>query len=173
MSTIQNLTGDEAVAKLRHLTNGASTCLFYSGLGTIPAHCCPMQVQQVDDEGCLWFFSGADSTHNLQLGLDPRVQLSFCNPSRLEFLTVHGETSILRDPVKTEELWSPLAGAWFPKGQQDPNLTLLRVRPVTAHYWDTENGRLVTLAKILTAAMTDTPVEGGVHGDLEVPVKEG
>lgn len=172
MSSIQNLTGDDAVAKLRHLTNNASTCLFYSGLERIPSHACPMQVQQVDEEGYLWFFSGADSTHNLQLGEDARCQLSFCNPSNMEFLTIHGEVTILRDPVKIEELWNPLVGAWFPGGQQDPNLTLLRVRPVTAHYWDTENGKLVTFAKILTAAITDKAADGGIHGDLDVSPTE-
>lgn len=172
MSSTKNLTGDEAVAKLRHLTNGASTCLFYSGFDQIPAHACPMQVQQVDADGCLWFFSGADSTHNHQLAGDPRAQLSFCNPSNMEFLTIHGEARILHDPVKVEELWNALVGAWFPGGQQDPNLTLLRVRPIVAHYWDTENGKLLTLAKLLTAAMTDRAVEGGVHGDLEIPLVE-
>lgn len=172
MSSTQNLTGDDAIAKIRHLTNDSSTCLFYSGLETIPSHACPMQVQQVDAEGCLWFFSGADSIHNLQLALDPRAQLSFCNPTKIEFLTLLGETTIVRDPVKTEELWNPLVRAWFPEGQQDPNLTLLRVRPITAHYWDTENGKLVTYAKILSAAITETTVESGIHGDLDIPLKE-
>ena len=168
MSSTKNLMGDDAVKKLRDLTDDASTCMLASGLTQIPFHTCPMQVQQVDQEGCIWFFSGADSVHNRQIEEDPRVQITLCNPSKYEFLVVFGDTIISTDREKIDELWTQLMEAWFPLGQGDPNLTLLCVRPVLAHYWDTENGKLVTLAKILTSAVTGTYMDGSVEGDIEV-----
>jgi general stress protein 26 len=98
------------------------------------------------------------------------VQLTFCNPSKLEFLTVFGEAQISTDRAKINELWTKLVEAWFPEGEDDPNLTLLCVRPVMAHYWDTENGKLVTFAKILTAAVTGVSMDGSVEGDIDIPL---
>lgn len=169
MSTTRNLLGPDAVRKLKELTKNTSTCMFASGLSKVPFHVCPMGVQEVDDSGDLWFFSGADSVHNRQLEGDPRVQLIFSNVSKVEYLTVFGETTISKDPRKIDELWNKFVEAWFPGGKNDPNLTLLCVRPSIAHYWDTENGKLVTMAKILTAAVTGSEIdEGGVEGDLQV-----
>lgn len=169
MSTTKNLLGPDAVQKLRDLTKTTSTCMFASGLSKVPFHVCPMGVQEVDDSGNLWFFSGADSVHNRQLEGDPRAQLIFSNQSKVEYLTVFGETIISKDPGKIAQLWTKMAEAWFPEGKDDPNLTLLCVNPSLAHYWNTENGKLVTMAKILTAAVTGAEIdEGGVEGDLRV-----
>jgi general stress protein 26 len=169
MSTIQNLTGKEAIEKLRSLTENTSTCMFGSSLSVIPIHFCPMEVQEVDHQGCLWFFSGADSVHNRQISADPQVQLIFGNPSKIEYLTVFGEATISKDTEKAKALWSKFVEAWFPEGPHDPNLTLIRVRPITSHFWDTENGKLVTFAKILTSAFTGGETdEGGVEGKLTV-----
>ena len=166
MSNTINLMGDDAVKKLQELIDNTPTCMFASGLNEIPPHICPMHVQQVDEFGDLWLFSGADSTHNRQLAGDPRAHLVFGNDSKIEYLTVFGETTISTDNAKIDELWSKISEAWFPDGKTDPNLTLLRVRPTQAHYWDTENGKLVAFAKMLTAAVTGTPTNIGVHGDV-------
>lgn len=168
MSNIKNLTGPEAVAKLRELVEGNLGCMFGTRLSEVPAHFCPMQVQQVDDAGDLWFFSGADSDHNRHLAADPRTQLIVSNPPKLEYLALFGETTVTRDRAKIEELWTKVAEAWFPAGKEDPNLTLLRVRPTLAHYWDTEDGKLVTYAKMLTASLTGREADVGVEGDIGV-----
>jgi general stress protein 26 len=169
MSTTQNLSGKDAVDKLRELVADTPTCLFGSGLKEVPMHLCPMQVQQVDHQGCLWFFSGADSVHNRQLAADSRAHLIFCNPAKIEYFTVFGETTVSADSTKIGELWNKLAEVWFPEGPDDPNLTLICVRPVMTHYWDTENGKLITFAKILTSALAGIYRDpGGQEGKLVV-----
>jgi general stress protein 26 len=169
MSSTHNLSGKDAVEKLRQLTKDTPVCMFGSGLTNIPMHLCPMQVQEVDPQGCLWFFSGADSVHNANIEADPQTHLIFCNVDRIKYLTILGKATISRDREKIEHLWSKFVEAWFPDGPQDSNVTLLCVRPVLVHYWDTENGKLVTFAKILTAAVTGGATDdGGVQGKLDV-----
>lgn len=169
MSTIQNLTLNDAVDKLRQLVENTPTCMLATGLGKVPAHVCPMGIQQVDELGILWMFSGADSVHNSQISGDHRAHLIFCNPAKLEYLTVYGEASISRERRKIDELWTKTAEAWFPRGKDDPNLTLISIKPTAAHYWDTESGKLVTMAKILLASVTGRPGDvGSVEGDLKV-----
>jgi len=169
MNNTKNLMGREAVEKLRSLIDETPTCMFGSGLDRIPFHVCPMHVQEVDDRGNLWFFSGADSTHNQRLASDSRAHLIFCNSSRVEYVTVFGEVTVSRDKARIEQLWTRMVEVWFPDGPTDPNLTLLSVRPIFAHYWDTENGKLVTMAKILTAAVTGgQPDAVGVDGSIKI-----
>ena len=114
-------------------------------------------------------FSGEDSTHNRQLAEDSRGHLIFSNNSKAEYVTVFGEVTISKDKARIEKLWSKMVEAWFPGGPTDPNVTLLCVRPIFAHYWDTENGKLVTMAKILTAAVTGSePDLGAIQGEMKV-----
>jgi general stress protein 26 len=169
MSTTKDLMRNDAVDKLRELVENTPTCMMGTGLRVIPSHICPMQVQEVDELGNLWFFSGADSVHNQQISGDQRTQLTFCNSSKIEYLVVFGDASISRERRRIDELWTKMAEAWFPKGKDDPKLTLICVKPTSAHYWDTEDGKMVAFAKILVAAVTGKPNDsGGVDGDIKV-----
>jgi general stress protein 26 len=168
MDKTENLLSDEAVAKLRDLTGHCPTCMFGTDLSSAPMHVCPMHTQQVDDAGSIWFFSGLDSEHVGHIRAGSQVQLIYSNPSRYEFLTVFGNAEIVDDPAKVEELWKPVVKAWFPEGKEDPNLTLIRIEPLKAHYWDTKDGKLVVLAKMLVGAVTGRVEDGGVQGDLRV-----
>ncbi|WAC17792.1 pyridoxamine 5'-phosphate oxidase family protein [Luteolibacter sp. SL250] len=168
MDKTENLVSAEAVLKLRDLTTHCPTCMFGTDLTATPMHVCPMHTQQVDDAGSLWFFSGLDSEHVGHIRAGSQVQLIYSNPSKYEFLTVFGDAEIVDDPAKVEELWKPLVKAWFPEGKEDPNLTLIRVDPLKAHYWDTKDGKLVVLAKILVGTVTGKVEDGGVQGDLRV-----
>ncbi len=168
MSEIKNLMSDEAVEKLKSLVDDTPTCMFGSRLGQLPVHVCPMHVQEVDKDGALWFFSGANSEHNSHINADAKVQLIFGNPGKNEFITVFGVAEISRDDDKIAELWNPIVSAWFPGGKTDPNLTLIKVNPAEAHYWDTQDGKLISMAKILVASVTGKMSDAGVEGDLKV-----
>jgi general stress protein 26 len=168
MNETQNLSSGDAVKKIRELVEAGPTCMFASQLTSIPIHVCPMQAQQVDDHGNLWFFSGADSDHNAHVKADPRVQLLFSNPGSYEYLTIFGEAEINRDAAKIDELWNKIAEAWFPGGKGDPNLRLIRVCPSDAHYWATKDGKVVSMVKILAASLTGKMADVGVSGALNV-----
>lgn len=168
MSENKHLNAEDSIAKLQHIVKNSPSCMFATRLGEAPFHVCPMQVQEADYDGLLWFFSGDGSAHNKHIYADPRVQLIFANNSDMEFLTVFGEAAISRDQAQIDRLWSRMAEAWFPGGKDDPKLTLICVRPTASHYWDTEDGKFVTMAKILTKAATGADIEVGEEGDLEL-----
>lgn len=167
MSSTKNLIAEEAVSKLQDLVKGSSTCMFATNLTQAPFHVCPMRVQEADYEGRLWFFSNTTSTHNKHINADPRVQLIFTNTPDMEFLTVFGTASISTDKDLIERLWDGMVEAWF-DGKDDPNVSLICVQPAAAHYWDTEDGKLITMAKILTRAATGSDIAVGEEGDLSV-----
>ncbi|MEP2775602.1 MAG: pyridoxamine 5'-phosphate oxidase family protein [Luteolibacter sp.] len=168
MSDTKNLIADEAVSKLQELVENSRTCMFATQLEKAPFHVIPMRVQEADYEGNLWFFSSKDSTHNAQINADPRVQLIFANSPDMEFMTVFGTASISTDKEQIDRLWDAMVGSWFDGGKDDPNVSLIRVQPALAHYWDTEDGKLVTMTKMLTRAVTGSDIDPGVEGNLSI-----
>lgn len=162
------LTGRDAVAKMQELVKHNAVCMFTSNVGEVPLQTRPMTTQEVDDEGNFWFLSSKDSHKNHQVSEDARVQLIYANTSESEFLTVYGRASVLDDRQKIEEMWSPMAKAWFEKGKDDPDLSLLRVTPEEVYYWEPRHNKMITLTKMAAAAMTGERREIGREGKLEI-----
>ena len=127
-----------------------------------------MATSEVDDKGNFWFLSRRDSLKNEEVEENPDVQLIYANPGSAEFMTVYGHANIVNDRAKIQELWTPIAKAWFKDGADDPQLTAIRVRPEHAHYWDTKNGKAITLLKIATSVVSGKEMDGGVEGTLDI-----
>ncbi|HEX8562493.1 MAG TPA: pyridoxamine 5'-phosphate oxidase family protein [Flavobacterium sp.] len=167
MSEIKNLTSQEAAAKIKQMAEEIKTCMFCTELSVQPIATRPMHVQEVDDNGNLWFISSKQSNKNFEIMQDDRVQLIFANNADSHFLSLFGHATIYRDKSKIDEVWSPVAKAWFEQGENDPDVTVIKVRPTDAYYWDTKEGKVVTLLKIAAAAITGGNAEDvGVEGRI-------
>jgi len=164
----RNLTQKEAIDKFKELVKHESTCLFTTQLTQVPLTTRPMSVQKVCDQGNFWFMSASDSDKNQEIASDPRVQLFISNPSNYEFLSVYGHATISRDRDKIEEFWSDIAKAWFPDGKDDPRITIIKVTPDTGFYWDTKDGKLISLIKIAASAVSGKTLQEGVEGTISV-----
>ena len=61
-----------------------------------------------------------------------------------------------------------MAKAWFPEEKDDIHLTVIKVHPLDAYYWDTRDAKMISLLKIATAAVTGKTPDAGVEGKLTV-----
>src|SRR5690606_37820210 len=169
MGDYKNLSNVEAVEKMRELAESARICMFCTELEQAPFATRPMAVQEIDDRGNLWLISPGSSQKNEDIRQDDKVQLLFSHPGDSKFMSVSGTADIYRDRAKIEEIWTPMAKAWFEQGKDDPDVTIIAVHPREAYYWDTKDGKLVSLFKIAAAAVTGKPhMDGGVEGNLSV-----
>ncbi|HEX6848891.1 MAG TPA: pyridoxamine 5'-phosphate oxidase family protein [Chitinophagaceae bacterium] len=169
MGEIKNLTADNAVEKIREIAKDANICMFVTDLSSLPLAGRPMATQEVDDEGNIWFMSDINSDKNRQIENDSQVQLFYSHTSKYEYLSVFGKAEIVNDRSKIEELWTPMAKTWFENGKDDPNISLIKVIPEDAYYWDTKNNKMVSLIKFAMGTMGITPKDdGGVEGKLKV-----
>lgn len=166
MGKIKDVRRGEAMKKIKELADAADICLFTTNLTELPLSARPMSRQHVDDDGTLWFFSHKDSHKNEHIERDNRVQLFFSNRNSSEYLSIYGTAEVIRDPVKAKEIWSPIAKTWFHEGPEDPTLTLLKVTPEDGYYWDTKDGKLVTLLKIAAGAITGKELDGSLEGKV-------
>ena len=168
MSNDKNLKNNEAIKKIKELVKDITSCMFCTDVFQLPFRTRPMATIDVDDQGNVWFFSNAASDKNDEIKSNDIVQLIYAKNSNSHFLTITGKAEIIKDKNKIEELWNPMVKAWFPEGKDDPDLSLIKVTPQDAYYWDTPHGKMVTLLKIAASAVTGTKLEEGVHGKIKV-----
>ena len=166
MSDRQNLERQQANEKIKSLAEKADFCLFTTDLTSLPLTTRPMSTRAVDEAGCIWFFSRTNSNKNREIAKDSRVQLFYANHSNSEFLSIYGNATIIKDENRAKELWSPFAKTWFNKGYDDPELTLLKIEPEEGYYWDTKDGKVVSLIKIVAGAVTGNEMNLGVEGTI-------
>ncbi len=109
----------------------------HSAKGTL--HGRPMAVVQVEmvlRQGCdLWFMTGLDTPKMDEIRVNEQVLVTFQNRND-QFLTLSGRAEVVRDPQKVDDLWRESFKQWFPQGQADLNLILIRVRAEHGEYWD-------------------------------------
>ena len=164
----ENLKSNEAIDKLKSLIDNNKTAIFCTELTKLPITSRPMAVQEVDDEGNLWFISSATSNKNFEIKKDDDVQLFFSNSSSSQFLSFYGHATIYNDEEKIEELWNPIAKAWFEDGKDDVKVTIIKVSPSNVYYWDTKDGKIISLIKMAGAALLGTKPDIGVEGKLKI-----
>ena len=139
----EDLGGEKAIEKIKALVEQAQTCFFCTAVKTrdsIGAR--PMSVQQVDDEGSLWFLSAEDSHKNQELALDPSVKLYFQGSAHSDFLVLSGNATISHNKAKIKELWEPI---------KFDHWELVCRRCYTERSWDDESERLQSLERIAEA----------------------
>ena len=169
MSGITNLRNEDAIFKLRELAEAIDICMFCTNLKTDDgASCRPMSTQKVCDEGNIWFFSNADSDKNKEIEQNNNVQLFYSHPGKDSFMIVNGEAEIIFDRDMIDELWSPILKAWFPGGKDDPNISIVKVKPSNAYYWDTDGNKMINFLKMVASAATGKNLVGGNEGALSV-----
>jgi len=166
MENKQHLTGSKAIEKIKELAED-KICMFctYENNQIVSR---PMSTQRIDDDGSIWFLSRKDSNKNLQIEDNHDIYLMYLDTGKQHFLSLNGTARILNDRSLIEDLWTPIAKAWFTEGKDDPEITVIKVSPEEGHYWDTKNGRLVSMIKIASAALMGNEMDGGVDGDIRV-----
>ena len=164
----EDLDNKSAIEKLKSLINGIKVGVFCTELTKMPLQSRPMSVQEVDDEGNLWFISSTNSNKNFEIEKDNHVQLFFSNVSTSQYLSLYGYATIYKDQQKIDELWTPIAKAWFEEGKTDPKVSIIKVTPSDAYYWDTKDGKIVTLLKMASAAVFGNQPDIGVEGKLNL-----
>ena len=100
-------------------------------------HSWPMATAELDGDGYIWFLASVDSPKIRDILERPVVNVSYASPSDDCYVSVSGHAEVVRDIVRTRELWSPMDQEWFPLGPNDPKLVLIRIRIESAAYWPT------------------------------------
>ena len=87
-------------------------------------------------EDFLTFFSTNTSSKKLeQIRTNPAVSVYYCRPEEFFGLMFSGEIEIIEDFSIKKALWIDGWERYYPTGVEDPDYTVLRLRPVLARGW--------------------------------------
>jgi general stress protein 26 len=149
--------------KIKHVRTGMLTT--YSDKGF---HSRPMGTADVDAEGNVWFFTNEYSEKANEISADNAVSVTYADPHHHTFISIRGKGELVDDKTKIKELWNPFVQAFFPKGVDDPKLTLLKITPADVEYWDSSSSSMVVLFNMLKAVVTGTQYDEGKHGKIDL-----
>jgi general stress protein 26 len=156
------------IRKLGELMKDVRICMLTTADDEGNLHSRPMAVQQVEFDGDLWFLTGRESRKTGEVQRERRVNASFANPDKQHYVSVSGTAECVDDKAKAKELWSEWYRTWFPKGLDDPNLTLMKVTVERAEYWDSPSSASVHLFGYLKAVTTGKRPDPGEHEEVDL-----
>ena len=168
MGTVKDLYQEEGIEKMKDLAEDIRICMFCTSSDIMPFTTRPMATAKVDDDGTIWFLSAVESEKNHEITENAKVQLIYSKPGDSKFMAVYGIASIQTNQAKIDELWNPIAKAWFTEGKEDPRITVIGVTPENAYYWDTVHGKVISLISIAASAITGKSHDGGVEGQIKL-----
>ena len=165
----QSLAGGAAIEKIKELAEKIETCFFCTAISQgVAVKTRPMTVQEVDEQGNLWFLSASDSHTNAEIQNDPNVQLFFQGSSHSDFITLYGKASISTDKTKIDKYWKPLLKTWFTEGKDDPRITVIKVSAASGYYWDNKHGDAIAFVKMVAGAVMGKTLDDSIEGKLTV-----
>lgn len=136
----------------------------YATLTTLDAqrrlHGRPMYTCAPGDDGALWFFSEKDAQKIDEIKANSQVGLGYSDPGNATYVTVAGTATVTDDKQKIKDLWREDFRGFFPKGADDPNLTLIKVEIENGEYWDEPSNlfvRAYAYAKAITTGEKHQP----------------
>jgi general stress protein 26 len=162
------LSGSEGLKKIAELVKGIRICMLNTQGedGRISSR--PMAAQDVPFYGTLWFLASIRSEKIDEIGGDRHVTLTFAEPSDSKYIALKGRATYSQDKAKIHELWSTWYKAWFPGGEDDPDIAVLRIDVSEADYWEANSSKIVMGMKYMAAAVTGGSVAVGEAGHVTV-----
>jgi len=159
---------NQDIQKLRDLMKDVRMCMFTTIDNDGSLRSRPMALQQAEFDGDLWFFTGKGTEKTGEVRRHSEVNVSFAQPDDNKYVSISGKGIMVDDRAKAKELWNPAYKAWFPKGLDDPDLTLLKVNVEKAEYWDSPGGVVTYLVGFVKAMATGKRAEIGDHEKIEL-----
>ena len=159
---------NEDIQKLKSLVEDIKMAMLVTANADNELKARPMGTAEVDEDGNIWFFTNEFSEKVKEISFNNEVMVNYASPSANSYVAINGNASLVNDPAKVKKLWNPLYKVWFPKGEDDPAIILLKVAPSYIEYWDGSGSKIVVAVQMLKALVTGKGFKGGEHGTIAV-----
>lgn len=135
-------------------------------------HAVPMTTankEGMNEEQHLYFLIHHNSDLARCVQAQPQINVAYADTGKDSYVSVSAQAHISNDAALKEQLYGPMAKAWFPDGPNDPNLRILVARAEHAEYWDVKQSKLVQLFAMAKAAVTgEPPKDMGNHQEVRL-----
>jgi general stress protein 26 len=162
---MSNHSSDHDLDTIRSIMKDVRTCMFVTTTDDGSLHASPMTTQEAEFDGDAWFIASVDSDTVRNLTSHPRVNVAYSGTS--SWLSLSGSATVLDASDKKKELWNTFVEAWFPEGQDDPSIVVVKVAGESAHYWESP-GRVAMTLDMVKSRVTGNPPESGDSGTVDL-----
>lgn len=162
---IERLEGEAALTKLRELLKDFPIAFMVTvDNGLLTARPIGVVGDHAAFDGTLWFITDKRS-HKIDLiNHGALTALLFQNDKNGAYLHLSGRAAEVDDRPKLEELYTTLQRTWFPKGVDDPDITLLRFDVDEGRYWDSHDSMARLAFAFAKSIVTGVPGKSGNTG---------
>ena len=126
----------------------------------------PMVPLTRQDDGAIWFITAADHDTFKAAKSSQTAEIFLCDSGASLYGTIKGTLSASSDSNKLDELWTPMAAAWFEKGRDDDAVRLMKYTPTKAEIW-VSDGTAKYLYETIKANFTEDTPDVGEYGIVE------
>src|SRR5438067_303549 len=113
----------------------------------------PLEARPDRDAGLIWFVTDLRSGKEHEIEAEHDVGLIFIDVKDKAYLSITARAEVRHDRAKAAEIWKRTDNAWW-RGPDDPNVCLLRVRPITVELWDGPASAAVAAFEFAKARIT-------------------
>ena len=168
MSEMETLSGTDGIRKIAELIKGIHICMMTTAAGDGSFDSRPMALQGTDFDGTVYFLTRHESGKVKELEHDSHVGLLFADTANSKYVSAKGTAEVNHDRAKIHELWNHMFKAWFPEGEDDPAIAVLKVTIAEAQYWEASSSKSGVGVKYLGAGGTGGAVDVGKQGHVTV-----
>ncbi|MFW9951438.1 MAG: pyridoxamine 5'-phosphate oxidase family protein [Candidatus Thorarchaeota archaeon] len=89
----------------------------------------------LNNEFEIYISTNTSSSKTSHIKKDPKICVYFCDPENFKGVMFIGEVEVITDMNVKQKLWLDWWTKYYPKGLEDPDYTLLRLRPKMAEFY--------------------------------------
>jgi general stress protein 26 len=113
----------------------------------------PLEARPDRDAGLIWFVTDVRSGKEHEIEAEQDIGLVFIDAKDKAYLSITARAEVRHDHAKAAEIWKRTDNMWW-SGPDDPNVCVLRVRPLTAELWDGPASAAVAAFEFAKARIT-------------------
>jgi general stress protein 26 len=159
----ESLSRPQAIKKIAEMIKDVRIAMLSTVTPQGTIHSRPMATQESEFEGELLFLTRQESSKIDEIAHGSQVTLNYVDSKDHRFVTLTGHATLSKDRATIHRLWNPLYKAWFPNGEDDPEITVIRVNVDQAEYWEAPANSVVRGYQLLKAAVTKGESRVGEH----------
>ncbi|HUD88778.1 MAG TPA: pyridoxamine 5'-phosphate oxidase family protein [Xanthobacteraceae bacterium] len=120
--------------------------------------------------GLIWVVTDLRSRkeHEIETGHD--VGLTFVDVKDKAFLSLTARAEVRRDHTKAAAIWRSSDNLWW-NGPDDPNVCVLRIKPLLAELWDEPSGTAIAAFEVVKARLTGEKPNLGENRKVTVDLR--
>jgi general stress protein 26 len=164
----QELSGEPGMKKIAALVKGIRICMMSTATADGKIHSRPMATQDEPFNGTVWFLTRHSSNKVDELQQRQDITLDYADTSDSKYITLRGQGTISHDRAKIKDMWNPMYKAWFPNGEDDPEIAVLRVDVTEGEFWEANSSKIIMGIRYVAAAITGGSVPVGESGHVDV-----